>query len=55
MTTPVRALVFGEAPAAERVTAELREAGWAPAVTAISNTVDAASAIASGAWDVTIA
>jgi two-component system, cell cycle sensor histidine kinase and response regulator CckA len=55
MTTPVRALVFGEAPAAERVTAELREAGWAPAVTAISNTVDAASAIASGAWDVAIA
>ena len=55
MTTPVRALVFGQTHAAERVTAELRDAGWAPDVTAVSNTGDAASAIASGAWDVAIA
>ena len=55
MTTPVRVLVFGETPGADRVAeAALRCAGWIAVVAARPDTPDLAPAIGGGAWDVAV-
>ncbi len=54
MTTPIRVLVFGETPGADRVAEAVRCAGWIPILAPGSDFTDIASAIGGRAGDVAV-